>query len=98
MIQYKRINISEEIDYNETSKSLECMVCHYWCFKDNGFKYQPHVCNRCHDFNMAVQNLSDFFIVTVKNVDYGCYILGIDKNGAVHLLNNSVLGDKGGFW
>ena len=34
---------------------------------DTGFKYQPYVCNACHDFNMTVQNLSDLFIVTVKN-------------------------------
>ena len=28
---------------------------------------------------MTVQNLSDFFIVTLNNVDYRCYIVGIDK-------------------
>ena len=44
---------------------------------------------------MIVQNLSDFFIVTVKNVDYRCYIVGVNKNDAVNLLNNSSLGDKG---
>ena len=44
---------------------------------------------------MVVQNLSDFFIVTVKNVDYGCYIVDVNKNDAVNLLNNSYLGDKG---
>ena len=44
---------------------------------------------------MTVQNLSDFFIVTIKNVDYRCCIVGINKNDAVNLLNNSVLGDKG---
>ena len=41
MIQYERIGISEEIDFDKTSKSLECMICHYWKFKDIGFKYQP---------------------------------------------------------
>ena len=39
MAQYERINISEEIDFNETRLSLECMICHYWHFKDIGFKY-----------------------------------------------------------
>ena len=70
------------------------MICHYWYFKDNEFKYQPYVCNACHDFNMIVQNLSDFFIVTVKNVDYKCYIVRANKNDAINLLNNSVLRDK----
>ena len=57
MIQDERIDISEEIGFNKTSKSLECMICHYWYFKDIGFKYQPYVCNRCHGFSMTVQNL-----------------------------------------
>ena len=70
------------------------MICHYWYFKDIGFKYQPYVCNECHDFSMTVQNLSDFFIVTVKNVDYRCYIVGIDKKDAISLLNNFVLNNK----
>ena len=24
------------------------MSCHYWYFKDVGFKFEPHVCNKCH--------------------------------------------------
>ena len=95
MIQYKRIDISERIDFNKRTGSKKCMICHYWYFKDTGLKYQPHVCNGCHDFSMTVQNLSDFFIVTVKNVDYRCYIVGVDKKDVISLLNNSVLGDKG---
>ena len=61
MLQYERINISEGIDIDKTNKSVECMICHYWYFKDVGFKYQPHVCNGCQDFLMIVQNLDDFF-------------------------------------
>ena len=70
------------------------MICHYWYFSD-GFKYQLYVCNGCHDFHMSVQNLSDFFIVTVKNIDYRIYIVGADKKAAAYVLNNSVLDDKG---
>ena len=65
-----------------------------WYFSD-GFRYQPYVCNACHDFNMTVQNRNDFSIVTIKNVDYRVYIVGVDKKVAIYLLNNSVLDDKG---
>ena len=34
MLQYEKID--------KTSKSVECMICHYWYFKDIGFKYQPY--------------------------------------------------------
>ena len=65
MIQHERIDISEEIDFNKTKLSLEC-ICHYWYFKNIGFKYQPYVCNGCHNFNMIVQNLNDFLILKIK--------------------------------
>ena len=95
MIQYERITISEGIDFNKTNRSVECIICHYWYFKDTGFKYQPYVCNECNDFNMVVQNLTDFIISTIKNVDFKCYIVGIDRKSAISLLNNSILNNKG---
>ena len=38
------------------------MICHYWYFKDIGYKYEPHVCNKCHDLQMAVYDLKNFLI------------------------------------
>ena len=72
MLQYERIDISEVIDSDKTNKSVESMIGHYWYFKDIGFKYQPYVCNGCHDFSMIVQKLDDFVILKVKGVDYRC--------------------------
>ena len=45
MLQY------EKIDTNKTSTSNRCMkLCMHYCnFKDVGFKFEPHVCNKCHD-------------------------------------------------
>ena len=34
MIEYKRIDISEGIDVDNTNKSKECMLCNYWYFLD----------------------------------------------------------------
>ena len=42
-LQYERIDISEEIDINKSDKLKECMICHYFYFKDIGYKYEPHV-------------------------------------------------------
>ena len=47
------------------------------------------------DAIILVQNLSDFFVVTIKKVDYRVYITGIDKKAAVYVLKNSDLSDKG---
>ena len=51
--------------------------------------------NACHYFSMNVQNLSNFFVVTIKNVDYRLYITGVDKKAAVFIFKNSDLSDKG---
>ena len=48
MLQYKKIDVSEGIDVNKTSASKECELCHYWFFKDDGFKFEEHVCNGSH--------------------------------------------------
>ena len=47
MLQYKKVDVSEGIDINRTSASYECMLCHYWYFKDVGCKFESHVCNKC---------------------------------------------------
>ena len=50
MLEYERIDISEGIDVNKTNLSKECDICHYWYFKDIGFKYEMYLCNGCHGY------------------------------------------------
>ena len=49
MLEYGRIDISAGVDVTKTNLSKECDICHYWYFKDIGFKYEPYLCNGCHD-------------------------------------------------
>ena len=49
MLEYDRIDILEAIDFNKTSASKEHDICHFWYFKDIGFKYETYLCNGCHD-------------------------------------------------
>ena len=44
----RKNDASEGIDTNKASLSEGCMPCHYWYFKDVGFTFEPHVCNKCH--------------------------------------------------
>ena len=48
MLEYDRIDISGGIDDSRINKSKKCKICHYWYFKDIGFKYESHLCNSCH--------------------------------------------------
>ena len=95
MLQYERTDISEGIDFDKSDKSKECMICHYWYFKDIGYKYEPHVCNKCHDLLMVVYDLTNFLILSIKGVDYRCYVFNMSRSDAINLLNNSCLDNKG---
>ena len=95
MLQYEKIDVSEGIDTSKTSASKECMLFHYWCFKDVGFRFEPHVCNKCHDVLMTAYELKIIAILNVKEVDFRCILWGISRDEAVSRLNNSVLEDKG---
>ena len=71
------------------------MLCHYWYFKNIGYKFQPYVFNTCHDLSMMVYDLDDFMILNKKGVDCRCSVFNMSKNTATKLLNNSQLYDKG---
>ena len=49
MLYFDKIDVSEGIDVNKTRASRECDICHYWYLLNCSFKFQPNVCNRCHD-------------------------------------------------
>ena len=95
MLRYEKINVSEGIDVNKTSASKECELCHYWFFKDIGFKFEEHVCNKCHDLLTIAYSLKDIAILNAKGNTYRCILMGISKNEGLKKLNNSVTYDRG---
>ena len=95
MLRYQKIDVSEGIDVNKTSKSKECELCHYWSFKDVGFKFEEHVCNRCHDLLTMAYSLKNIAILSAKGATFRCILMGISKNEGLKRLNNSVTYDRG---
>ena len=95
MLQYEKIDVSEGIDTNKISASKECMLCHYWYFKDVGFKFESHVCNKCHDVLMTAYELKNIVILNVKGAAFSCILWGISRDETVNRLNNYVLENKG---
>ena len=95
MLQYERTDTSERIDVNNASASKECELCHYWFFKDVGFKFEKNVCNRCHDLLTMAYSLENIVILNTKETTFRCILWGISKNEGLKRLNNSVLEDKG---
>ena len=58
MLYYDRTDVSLGIDANKTSRSEECDICHYWYFFKKEFKFQPYICNSCHDLLICLQALA----------------------------------------
>ena len=94
MIQYQKIDISEGINVNKTNASKECELCHYWLFKDVGFKFEEHVYNGCHDLLTMAHSLKNIAILSAKGATFRCLLMGISKNEALKKLNNSVTYDR----
>ena len=78
-----------------TLDTSECMVCHYWFFKDVGFKFEEHVCNGCHDLLTMAYSLENIAILSAKGATFRCILWGISRNEGLRRLNNSVLEDRG---
>ena len=80
MLQYQKIDVSEEIDVNKTSASEECELCHYCFFKNVGFKFEKHVCNRCHDLLTMAYSLKNIAILSAKGATFRCVLMNISKD------------------
>ena len=94
MLEYERIDISEGIDVNKTNLSKECDICHYWYFKDIGFKYEPYLCNVCHDLMQKAMSFNNVAIFHVKENAYTIHFWYMSKNDANNIMNDSNLVDK----
>ena len=96
MLEYERIDISEGIDINKANLSKECHICHYWYFKDIGFKYEPYLCNGCHDLIQKVISFNNTAILYMKGNAYKIHFWYMSKDDAIKIMNGSNLVDKWG--
>ena len=98
MLEYNRIDISEESDFNKTNLSKECGICHYWYFKDIGFKYEKYLCNGCHDLMQKAMSFNNVAIVYVKGSAYRIHFWYMSKDDAINIMNGSNLVYKRGIF
>ena len=96
MLEYDRYDISEGIDINKTNLSKECDICNYWYFKNIGFKYEPYLCNSCHDLMQKAMSFNNVAIVYVTGNVYRIHFWYMSKDDAIHVMNGSNLIDKRG--
>ena len=96
MLEYERIDISEGIDINKTNLSKECDICHYWYFKNIGFKYEPYLCNGGHGLMQKALSFSNTTIVYVNGNAYRIQFWYTSRDDTINIMNGSNLVDKSG--
>ena len=89
MLEFGRKDISEGIDINKTDASKECDICHYWYFLHKKFKYEPCLCNGCHDLMQKAMNFNDVAIVPIKGNDSRIHFWHMSKDDAISIMSNS---------
>ena len=65
-MQYDKIDIFKGIDINKTDASKERIICHYWYFKDIGYKFEPLVCNGCDEIKVVAYELKNVSTIKVN--------------------------------
>ena len=96
MLEYYRIDISEGIYINKTNASKDCKICHYWFFKDIGFKYEVFLCNGFHSLMQKAISFNDVAVAYVKGSACRIHFWYMSKNNAISIMNNFNLIDKMG--
>ena len=74
----------------------KCDICHYLYFKDIGVKYEPYLCNRCHDLMQKAMGFNNIAIVYIKGIAYRIHFWYMSKDDAINIMTNSNLVHKRG--
>ena len=76
--------------------SKQSDICHYWYFKDSGFKYEPYLCNGCHDLMQKAMSFNNVAIFCAKGSTCRINFWHMSKDDTINIMNGSSLADKRG--
>ena len=71
-------------------------ICHYWCFKITGSKYEPYLCNGYHNLMPKAMSFNNIAIVYVKENAYRIHFWYMSKDDAINIMNHYNLLEKRG--
>ena len=57
--------MSEGTDINITTAPEEHIICQYWYLFEKRFRFQPCVCNGCHDVLMISRDINNIAILNI---------------------------------
>ena len=66
MLEYDRIDVSEETDPSKTNGMRQYIICHYSYFLGVSYRFQSKVCNDCQDLIQKAISFNDAAIISIK--------------------------------
>ena len=84
--------VFEGLSFDEKIKILQKIAD--TSFKDAGFKYEPYLCNGCHDLMQQAISFNDVAIIYVKGSGYRIHFWYMSKDDAISIMSNSNLIDN----
>ena len=97
MLEYDRIDLSEDIDYKKCKvTSRECGLCKFYYFLDKNFNYGPYLCNGCYDMSLKAISMKNLAIINHNRNTYRVNFAFMSKKYAFNLIKNAVIIDKKG--
>ena len=96
MLEYDRIDISEGIYFNKTKEIKKNVIYILSVFLGKGFKYEPYLCNVCHDLMQKAMNFNNIAIVSIKESDYRIHFWYMNINDVINIMKIFNLNEKSG--
>ena len=86
MLEYDRIDLSEGIHTTKNKLvSRECILCGFWYFIEQNFKYQQYLCDGCHDMSTKAVSMKNLAIIYSDSNAYKINFAFMDLNEATYL-------------
>ena len=77
MLDYDRIDVSEDINLNKTGDHRKFIISHYWHFLWINCRFQQNVCESCHDMSQISMSFNDTTMLLLEEIVID-FILGHD--------------------
>ena len=95
MLEYDRVDVLEGIYTNKIDGLHECIICRYQYFLKINFRFQPEVCDGCHDMTQQHDmSINDVAVVFIGANKYRIHFWFMTKSKVVDRMKNADRSEK----
>ena len=69
-----------EIKKNKTLNSRQCLICIFYFFPKENFRFRYYLCDGCQDLTMLSYSQKNIAVLKIGNYHYRCYFEHMTKD------------------